>query len=76
MLQLTYSMLQLTCSMLQLGLQRVGNFLVNFQNFSEHFPCFPCDEFCSNSLKKLAYNSGPFLWDTHKAVLGLVAYFG
>ena len=26
--------------------------------------------------KKLAYNSEPFLWNTHTAILGLVAYFG
>lgn len=26
--------------------------------------------------KKLAYNSEHFLWDTHQAILGLVAYFG
>jgi hypothetical protein len=33
-------------------------------------------EFCLNSSRKLAYNHEPFFCGIHKAILGLVAYFG
>ena len=54
-------------------LEGVGNFP---GDFPWEVKSWNFREFCLNSSKRIAYNSEPFLWDTHKAILGLVAYFG